>query len=83
MSKRILALAATATLMIGVAAISTTANAAVTGAAHGLRQASEAVDLKQDARRICRSRLRCPKLFQCHWERNCTITPDYPPEHRR
>lgn len=83
MSGRFLMITATAALLMSGVALSDTARAAVAGPAPAMQSAAQSLDLTQQARRICQRKLRCPRLFQCHWEQSCSITRDYPPEHRR
>jgi hypothetical protein len=80
---RLLMITATA-LALGSAAMTGTAQAAVTGPAGTMQQSSQSLDLTQQARRICRPVLRCGKFPQgCWWTQSCYITLDYPPEHGR
>lgn len=82
MSTRRLIITAVATLAIGSATMIATAQAGVVGPAPAVQSSAQTLDLIQKTRRICRQVMRCPKFLQCHWEKQCYITADYPPEHR-
>lgn len=81
MSIRILVITAVATLAIGGATV--TAQAGVVGPTSTMQSSAQTLDLTQKARRICKQVFRCPRFLQCHWEKQCYITADYPPEHGR
>jgi hypothetical protein len=78
---RILAIATVATLAIG--GLTVTAQAGVVGPTSTMQSSAQTLDLTQKARRICKQVFRCAKFLQCHWEKQCYITADYPPEHNR
>ena len=79
MNIRIFVITAAATLAIGSAAM--TAQAGVVGPAPAMQSTAQSISPVEKTRRICRQVMRCPRFLQCHWERQCYITADYPPEH--
>jgi hypothetical protein len=73
-----------ATLAISAVALSETAQAGVAGPARVMHRSSQALDMTEQARRICRPVFRCGKFPRgCWWEQSCYVTRDYPPEHGR
>jgi len=77
---KVLMITTVAMLAIGGA---TAARAGVVGPVPAVQATAQSLDLVQQARRICRRVLRCPKFLQCHMQEECYITSDYPPEHNR
>ena len=74
-----LLITATAAFIISCA-INATAQAAVVGPHNTVQNASQAIDLTDKVRRICRSVLKCDR-FPCRFVQQCYVTADYPPEH--
>ena len=83
MNTRLLMTAAIAALVIGSAAITSTAQAAVAGPTSGIQGAAQSLSLTDQVRRICQRKLRCAGFMRCRWEQSCYVTKDYPPEHGR
>jgi hypothetical protein len=70
-----------AVVMFATSNFTMTAQAGVVGPAPAMQSTAQSLDLIQKARRVCRQVMRCPRFLQCHWEKQCYITADYPPEH--
>jgi hypothetical protein len=77
-NSRILMITAVAVLAIG--SITMTAQAGVVGPTSAVQNTAQSLNLIEKTRRICRQVMRCPRFLQCHWEKQCYITADYPPE---
>jgi hypothetical protein len=67
-----------AALIIG-AAITATAQAGVAGPSSAVKNASQAIELTEKTRRICRTVMKCTQ-FPCRFVQQCYVTSDYPPE---
>ena len=84
MSTRLSMITALAGLTLGTIAITETAQAAVVGPSDAMQGSAQTLGLVQQARRICGPVLRCGKFpTGCRWQRQCSVTADYPPEHNR
>jgi len=73
----------TTAVAVFVAATAIGAQAAVVGPASSAKSAAQALDVTEQARRICQRKLRCVSFLNCRWEQTCFVTKDYPPEHGR
>jgi hypothetical protein len=80
MNTRILVTAAIAALVIGGAI--GTAKAAVVGPHSSAQRAAQSLDMTDQVRRICHTKLVCTR-FPCRFVEQCYVTKDYPPEHGR
>jgi hypothetical protein len=60
--------------------ICTAAQAAVVGPYDGTQRAARSLDLTNQVRRICHTKLVCTR-FPCRFVQQCYVTKDYPPEH--
>ena len=84
MSARLSTITALAALTLGAITITEAAQAAVVGPSGAMQGSAQTLGLVQQARRICGPVLRCGKFpTGCHWQRQCSVTADYPPEHNR
>ena len=84
MRARLSMITALAALTLGTIAITETAQAAVVGPSDAMQGSAQTLGLVQQARRICGPVLRCGKFpTGCRWQRQCSVTADYPPEHNR
>jgi hypothetical protein len=82
MRTRILTLAAA--VVIGSAAMMDAAQAGVAGPAASMQSTAQSLSITEQVRRVCRTVFRCGKFPRgCWWDKQCTVTGDYPPEHGR
>ena len=81
MSTQHLMITAIATLAIGSAAMTETAQAFVVAPAGAVQRSVQSLNMTQQIRRVCQMERVCPRgPTSCHWENVCRVTGDYPPE---
>jgi hypothetical protein len=68
---------------LAIASAVGTSQASVVGPSSAVQSSAQSLDQTEKARRVCRQQLKCPRFLQCHWEKQCYVTKDYPPEHGR